>query len=62
MKTYVIQYKDPNKKDIARRIILEEGGIITQGYQCYCFYCLEYMVTEEQDARIDKRLKYIGLL
>lgn len=62
MKTYTVEFKNPTHKDIAKRIIIEEGGEIIQGFQCYEYYCLEYSVTEEQDAKIVKRLKYIGLL
>lgn len=61
-KTYTVEFKNPIHKDIARRVIIEEGGEITQGFQCYEYYCLEYSVTEEQDAKIVKRLEYIGLL
>lgn len=61
-KTYTVEFKNPTHKDIAKRIIIEEGGEIIQGFQCYEYYCLEYSVTEEQDAKIVKRLEYIGLL
>lgn len=61
-KPYTLEFKNPTHKDIAKRIIIEEGGEIIQGFQCYCYYCLEYSATEEQDAEIVKRLEYIGLL
>lgn len=61
-KTYTLEFKNPTHKDIAKRIIEEEGGEIIQGFQCYCYYCLEYSATKEQDAEIVKRLEYIGLL
>lgn len=62
MKNYIVEFKKPDHKNIAKRIIIEEGGEIIQGFQCYCYYCLEYSATEEQDAEIVKRLEYIGLL
>lgn len=58
-KTYTVEFKNPTHKDIAKTIIIEEGGEIIQGFQCYEYYCLEYCVTEEQDAKIVKRLELL---
>ena len=62
IKEYTLEFKDWNKTRKAKQIVIECGGEVTHGFQCYCYYCISYLATEEQDAEIVRRLKDLGWL
>ena len=49
-------------KETSKRVILENGGEIKNGYQCGKYFCLEYQATDEAIAKIDETLRNMGLL
>lgn len=61
-RTYTVEFKDWNHKNMAKAVIVKHGGKITNCFQCYCYYCVEYTATEEQDAEICAGLVSLGLL
>lgn len=62
MKEYTLEFKDQYKSRKAKEIVIDCGGEITQGFQCYCYYCISYLATEEQDAEIVRQLESLGWL
>ena len=59
MTIYMDNWKN---KEISKDVIHENGGVITHGYQCGKYFCLEYQATETAIRRIDKTLRDMGLL
>ena len=62
MGTYTAEFKNWEHKNTAKDVIVEKGGKITDSFQCYCYYCIEYRATKEQAAEICKELVNLGLL
>lgn len=62
MNKYGLGFKKCEDKDIAKSIIAKHGGKLYDAHQEYCYYCIFYLATEEQEAEIDRELISLGLL
>lgn len=62
MKEYGLGFKKCEDKDTAKCVVAKHGGKLYDAHQEYCYYCIFYLATEEQEAEIDKELISLGLL
>lgn len=62
MEKYGLGFKKCEDKDTAKGVVAKHGGKLYDSRQEYCYYCIYYLATEEQEAEIDKELISLGLL